>query len=344
MDSSNLEDCLIVSSPGVGGITYLEGLNQVILSTKASTGVYIGDEGFFCGRQDNGGSHLLVSREGNSQLVQLDARALDIHDVFINDGLIYVVATQNNEVVCFDCNLKPIDSWRLNGEEDSSHINSVAIYKDKLIASAFGNFNLHRQYKNGTRGHGHVFDVRTGETIISGLSQPHSLTVDRDYLYLCSSEENSLHVYDNQQLISSVQIPGYARGIAIGKDFIYVGISLSRNASLENSTLSSGAIAIIEKPTMKYIGLNMLSFREIYDIRIVKNYSDIFRMFEDQQYEIESISNALEKSRNEIEERDRLLDERDKRIELMIGSNSWKLTKPIRLFKTTLSNVLIKRK
>ena len=344
MNTYILEDNLLVSSPGVGGLTYLEGSNQITISAKASTGIYIGKEGLFCGLQENGGNHLIVAKDGAFDDIELAKYALDIHDVLVYENLIYFVATQNNSVVCLDRDFKIVESWQFPGEEDSSHINSVAVYKGRLIASAFGNFKLHREYKNVTQGLGRVFDVRTGETLIEGLSQPHSLTVVNNYLYLCSSEENTLHIYDGQSLVKSVLIPGYARGIAVGENYIYVGISLSRNVNSDISKLSSGAIAVIDKKSMICLGLNMLSFREVYDIRIVKQHSNIFTLMQLQQLDTQVLLKALEKHKQEIEIRDKEIEIRDKEIEHLdkaithiISSKSWRITKPLRDIRSAFS-------
>lgn len=330
MEYVNIEDRLIVSSPGNGGLTYIERENQVVLCNKASTGIYLGGEGFFCGLQEDGGTRLVVSRNGTSAVVELSTSALDIHDVLFHHDLLYIVATQQNEVVCLDSSLNPINRWKLAGEEDSAHINSCAIYRGKLIASAFGEFTHHREYKNGTLGLGRVFDVVTGESIITGLSQPHSLTVHEDLLYLCSSEENLLKVYDGQKLITSVQVPGYARGVAIGESSIYVGLSLSRNASSDNSSLNSGAIAVIDKQSMKMIGLNTIGFREIYDIRIVKNYADIFRTYEAQQAEIKALLDNVNLTKQQLEVQEQKIKEYRGALESITNSKSWKITKPLR--------------
>lgn len=336
MNTYILEDNLLISSPGVGGLTYLEGRNQVTISTKASTGIYIGKEGLFCGLQENGGNHLILAKDGASDDIELAKDALDIHDVLVHENLIYFVATQTNAVVCLNSDFKIVDSWQLSGEEDSSHINSVAVYKGRLIASAFGNFKLHREYKNGTQGLGRVFDVRTGETLIEGLSQPHSLTVENNYLYLCSSEENTLHVYKDQTLIKSVLIPGYARGVAVGEDYIYVGISLSRNVNSDISKLTSGAIAVIDKKSMIIVGLNMLPFREVYDIRIVNQHSNIFSIFQTTQLEIKALKLNLESSKSEIEDLSKAVQDREQILKNIMASMSWKLTKPLRIIKAII--------
>ena len=221
---------------------------------------------------------------------------------------------------------------------------SVAVYKGRLIASAFGNFKLHREYKNGTKGLGRVFDVRTGETLIEGLSQPHSLVVENNYLYLCSSEESTLHIYKDETLVKSILIPGYARGLAVGEDCIYVGISLSRNVNSDNSKLTSGAIAVLDKKTMIIVGLNMLPFREVYDIRIVNQHSNIFELIKFHQLDTQDLVDTLEKNKQEIESRNKEIESRNKEIETLTkiieeitSSNSWQITKPIRVIKNIIT-------
>jgi len=278
LDDCTLEDNLLVSSPGAGGLVYLEGQSQVVLSTKSCTGICFGKTALVWAPQDNGGRYLLEAKNGLAKLVEISTSPLDIHDVLIAEDKIYLAATQNNEVICLDRNYSRIESWRLPGEEDSAHLNSIAIYQGQLIASVFGSFTRYREYKDGTSGLGKIFNVRTGETLIDGLSQPHSLTVADDLLYFCSSQEKKLHVYDGERIVNTVLLPGYARGVAVGEHCIYVGISLSRNIGDELHELASGAISILDKKSMKCIGIKMIPFREVYDIRIVSRHADLLSL------------------------------------------------------------------
>lgn len=334
----------MVSSPGDGGLVYLEADNQVVLSYKSTTGIYVGTSELMWAPQEKGGRYLLNSKDGLAKLIEISSAPLDLHDVLIAEGNIYLAATQNNEVICLDRNYTRLESWRLPGEEDSSHLNSITIYQGQLIASIFGSFTRYRQYKDGTSGLGKIYNVRTGETLIDGLSQPHSLTVAGDLLYFCSSQEKKLHVYDGKRIIETIILPGYARGVAVGKNCIYVGISLSRNINDELHELTSGAISIIDIKSMKCIGLKLIPFREVYDIRILSSHTNLLSLTATQEAQLDKLNQTMTVYEKQIDElnqsvaaQERLADElkqtiavREKQIDEIKTSTSWSITRPIR--------------
>jgi len=339
-----LEDNLLVSSPGVGGLVYLEGQKQAVISTKSATGIYCGSSELIWAPQDNGGRFVMKAKDGAANLVELSPNPMDAHDVLKAEESIYIAATQTNEVIRFDSNFNWQESWRLPGEEDSSHLNSVAIYRGELIASIFGNFTRYRQYKEGTAGLGKIYNVRTGDPLIEGLSQPHSLTVVEGLLYFCSSQEKKLCIYDGEEVIRTVTLPGYARGLAVGKKYIYVGLSLSRNIQDELHELASGAISVLDRNTLECVGIKLLPFREVYDIRIISGYADllcVMALLEKQNIglnqsvgardaQISELTQSLVQNEARCDELTQSVATRDKQIEELRNSTSWKLTEPIR--------------
>jgi hypothetical protein len=187
-----IEDNLLVSCPDLGGMVYLEGSSKaIIINTRPSTGICFGKSELVWANQDNGGRCLTEAKNGLARQIEISPHPLDIHDVLLKDGKIYLALTYDNEIVCLNSDYQRINAWKLPGENDSAHLNSIAIYQGRLIASLFGRFKKHREYKNGTLGLGAIIDVHTGKTLIDGLSQPHSLTVKDDLLYFCSSEEKN---------------------------------------------------------------------------------------------------------------------------------------------------------
>lgn len=346
MHNIELEDSLLVSSPGVGGLIYLEGKNQVVLSTQAVTGIYSSSEELILAPQADGGRFVIQAKAGSAKKTALSSRPMDTHDALKVEDSIYIGVTQTNEIIRFDSNFNQKESWRLPGEEDSSHLNSITIYRGRLIASIFGNFTQYRQYKEGTEGLGRIYDVRTGETLVAGLSQPHSLTVVDDLLYFCNSQQKQLVIYDGERVISTTILPGYARGLAVGDRYIYVGISLSRNIDTELHELTSGAISILDRNTMECIGIKLLPFREVYDIRIITRHADllgVMAMQEKQNIDLDQLIIAsdekisaltqelvLHKARNQ--ELEQAVIAGNKQIETMKKISSWrfKITGPLR--------------
>ncbi|NOU00024.1 MAG: DUF4915 domain-containing protein [Gallionella sp.] len=334
-----MEDCLLVSCPGEGGLLYLEGDIQIPIHNKPITGLCIGNDRLLWGAQDNDGRYLTVIAQGRARQIELSLNRLDIHDLFLNKDKLYLAATENNEVICLDDNFVRVDSWKLPGEFDSAHLNSINFYQGTLIASIFGRFTKHRQYKEGTQNLGEIINVVTGETIIGGLSQPHSLTVDNGLLYCCSSEDNTLHIYEGRQIVQKIKLPGYARGIAVAEKFIYVGISLSRNAVKHSEELNSGAIVIVDKATMQQQKIIMLPFREVYDIRVVRRYTDLLTlvgMYSGQVNDLTQKANDLTQKANDLTQKANDLTQKtnvlSQTVNNLTQSTSWRVTKPLRFF------------
>jgi hypothetical protein len=276
-----IEDNLLISCPQHGGLVYLEKDSQAtIISTRPATGICFGNSSLICAYQGNYGRYLVEAKDGLARQIEVSPDPLDIHDVLLaaEESKLYLALTNNNQVVCLDSNYQRTGVWTLPGEKDSTHLNSIALYRGRLIASIFGRFTKHREYKSGTSRLGEIIDVHTGETLISGLSQPHSLTVKDDLLYFCSSEEKELHLYNGEQIINTIALPGYARGIAVGENYIYAGISLSRNVDAVKHKLEGGAVAIIDRSSFQCMGLKFIPFEEIYDVRIIPRFSDLLSL------------------------------------------------------------------
>lgn len=354
------KDTLLISCPGGdGGLFMLKGATCVRLSPRATTGLFVSDGRLLMAYQGAGGKSLRVIAEDRAEEILLDANPLDLHDVLFVDGKIYVVGTETNSVICFDQGFQKLESWGLPGENDASHINSVAVYQGKLLASIFGRFRHHREYKLGTMGRGEVVDIKTGETFIGGLSQPHSLTVVGDLLYLCSSEEGKLMIYRGSQVVGEVALSGYARGLAVSDDSLYVGISLSRNAENYPNYSGSSVVMVLDKDDQKLIRSMPLPCSEIYDIRIVNDVCGIFPdLLVDMVEEKKKIEDDLGHYRNgyesyksacahyesyktayehvlkcsEIQQRE--LDDALRQLECHRRSLSWRMTKPLRYLES----------
>ena len=317
-----LLDQLLVSSPGEGGITYFNGIEQSIISIRPTTGLVVDGNRIIFAYQDNGGNILRVVDKEKSKNIELSSGMLDLHDVYFYQDTIYVVATENNEVIHYDKNFKVINRWKLIGEHDSAHINSITIYNGRLIASIFGRFNFNREYKKDTKGRGQVIDVITGNTVIDGLSQPHSLRVANNLLYLCNSEEKELHIYEGFKLKFKMSFSGYTRGIGFGNKKIYVGISSSRNIDRNGEKPDFGYIAVIDNVSMKVENTISIPFREIYDITVVTNNLDkVFYEERDNQF-LECVNLRRSNEKKIIRYMDR--------INYMTNSRSWRITSPLR--------------
>jgi GT2 family glycosyltransferase/glycosyltransferase involved in cell wall biosynthesis len=267
-------DALLVSSPNGGGMVVVDGWVCLPISSRDATGIAVDAEAIRWCLQEDGARTIRQFSDGQFSTTTLQGEALDLHDLLASDRQLFAAATQTNEVLRLDADLAVVQRWDLGGaEQDAWHVNCLAIADGRLLASIFGRFDATRGYKGRTRGAGEVIDVRSGETLIGGLSQPHSLVAEGAQLWLCSSEEKQLHVYEEGKRIRTVALPGYARGLALGDDHVYVGLSCSRNLEVESQTgyFESGAVMVLRRDDLSPLGAVQLPWREVYDIRIVRD-------------------------------------------------------------------------
>lgn len=302
-----ISDPLLVSCPNTGGLVYIHGNSHLVITYSDVTGVSDYGEAFIWVLQDNGARSLQRVVNGGIETIELDPEYIDLHDVLVSEENIFAVHTKTNQVVRYNTNFEEMERWGLEGAQDSSHINCIAIYKDKLIASIFGRFHEFREYKNGTKELGEVIDVVSNKVLIRGLSQPHSLLVKDELLYLCNSEANELCVYKDKTLETRIKLPGYTRGLAISDDFIYVGLSKSRNVNGASKQMGAG-IAIVRRDDLFLEGVMAVPFSEIYEIKLVGNkFSAILKMLLAYQNEDGELSSIKKERLAERDAYDRLM-------------------------------------
>ncbi|MBC7988355.1 MAG: DUF4915 domain-containing protein [Luteimonas sp.] len=270
-----LRDTLLVSCANGGGVFLLDGAGIERISTVETTGIAMTPHGLLLARQSDGSNRLRRLDGGTLQTVQLADDPLDLHDVAWHDGHAYVVSTELNAVLKLDADLREVERWTLAGEHDSAHLNSICVHDGRLLGSRFGAFEQHRGYKGATRGAGHVIDVVSGEVLLTGLSQPHSLKSHDGMLWLCDSETYTLRAYRDFAQVAEYALPGYARGLAFGADEVYIGLSRSRNDA--ESPLQCARVVALDRVTMATRASVELPVDEVYDICLFQGDRDALR-------------------------------------------------------------------
>jgi Domain of unknown function (DUF4915)/Glycosyl transferases group 1 len=266
----HIGDPLFVSAPNNGGLFYVHRHLMIPLIKEDATGLTLIEDGLLWCVQTNDFNTIREVRQGALRSNVIAPQPLDLHDVMSGAGGVYAVCTEANEVIRLDETYRVVERWGFGGEPDSAHVNCIAWFEGRLLASMFGPFATHRGYKEKTRAAGRVIDVHRHVTLIEGLSQPHSLVVSGEELWLCNSEDRRVYIYDKTfTLVRQKALPGYTRGLAIGAECVYVGVSRSRNANEAHAgEFTSAVIAVLDRRSLDVIGYIPLPCNEIYDIRI----------------------------------------------------------------------------
>ena len=172
---------------------------------------------------------------------------LDIHDVAIDDNgrpvfvntLFGCLATTSDRY-SFVPIWKPPFISKL-AAEDRCHLNGLAMENGhpKYVTSVCQS-DVADAWRDRRRDGGCVIDVTTNETIVSGLSMPHSPRVYRNKLWLLDSGTGFFGFVDlkSGRFESMTFCPGYLRGLSFVGNYAVVGSSLQR----ENRTFSRLAL------------------------------------------------------------------------------------------------------
>jgi uncharacterized protein (TIGR03032 family) len=125
--------------------------------------------------------------------------------------------------------------------EDRCHLNGLAMSDGApAYVTAVSTGDARAAWREQRRDGGVVLDVRSGETVLDGLSMPHSPRMHQGRLWLLDSGNASFGYADLQRgrFEPVAFCPGYARGLAFAGRFAIVGLSKPR----ENKTFSGLAL------------------------------------------------------------------------------------------------------
>ena len=162
---------------------------------------------------------------------------LDIHDVAVDgNGQVVFINTLFSCLATISDRHSFVPSWRPPfisklAAEDRCHLNGLALENGRpAYVTAVSQSDVVDGWRERRRDGGCVLDVRTNETIASGLSMPHSPRLYRDQLWLLNSGTGYFGRLDRQSgtFEPLTFCPGYMRGISFVGDYAVVGLSLCR--------------------------------------------------------------------------------------------------------------------
>ncbi len=264
LDSKQIN--LLISCPNDGGLVWIhDGVPEYVDDISTTGLCRYEDRVFRCFQNsiDTPLTLIVYGTNGKKTLTFPDIR--DAHDILAYDGKIYVVSTGTNEVFVLSSEtFSVLDRIKFRGKGDAWHLNCLEVSEGRVLLSAFGKFRRHRGYKGKTVGAGILMDLLSGKILVDGFSQPHSPQVIDGNLFICDSENKSvLRMDTNSGARAKLDFDNYTRGISYSADYVYVGVSSSRNITQESKT---SRLVVLDRRTLGRIGEIQLRFGEIYSV------------------------------------------------------------------------------
>jgi GT2 family glycosyltransferase len=256
---------LLATCPNGGGVFVLDAHGATRLSHVDSTGLLVAGDEVRVATQADGARSWRHWHGPAWQATTLAAEPLDLHDLAWHEDGVLAACSERNAAVLYAPDGREQSRWQWDGDADACHLNSLACVEGRWLASLFGRFDTHRGYKGHTRGAGLVVDLHTRQTVLQGLSQPHSLLADGDALWLCDSETGRVLRWRAGHVDTVWSLAGYPRGLCRVGEVMLVGLSRPRNAVEDGRDGACvQAVAIVSGEVLAEIALPA---PEIYDLR-----------------------------------------------------------------------------
>jgi uncharacterized protein (TIGR03032 family) len=172
--------------------------------------------------------------------------------------------------------------------EDRCHLNGVAVQDGKpRYVTALAETDSAQGWRARKVGGGCVVDVANNQTVIRGLTMPHSPRLVGEKLLLLHSGVGQLVMAEptTGRLETIAELPGYTRGLAVHDPLVFVGLSNFRtSSSMEGVPIAAQAehlrcgFAVVDLRTGQVVAhLDFVAgIDEIFDIQILPGSSAPF--------------------------------------------------------------------
>ena len=253
-----------------GGVVLLRDGEATTLDVLSSVGLHVDGDRLYrvlraSSEVEEPGELLVYDRVGVRGYHRLDA-VNDAHDVVVHEGRLLVASTGTNSVVEVLPDGEQRTFWRGPVGGDSWHLNGLVDHEGSLVATAFGRFGSHRGWaqEGATRGAGVLFDLRSGEDLVNGLTSPHDPRPWQGGWLVCDSGNHAL-VHSTGTALRAVQLDGWTRGLAVTAEHLLVGLSRSRVPGGRRRA----AVAVIDAERFTLVDVVELAHEEVFDVVVL---------------------------------------------------------------------------
>lgn len=211
-----------------------------------------------------------------------------VHELAFTDSDLWIVNTRFSCLSVLDEDHSFVPRWRPRfvtalAPEDRCHLNGVAIVDGRVrYVTALGESDTPQGWRERKADGGCLIDVESGETVIRGLSMPHSPRWHAGRLWVLESGKGEVGYLDpaDGKVTTIARLPGFTRGLAFAGPYAFVGLSQVRESNI------FGGIPLAERVKEKLCGVWVLDLRngkvagflrfeglvqEIFDLQILQN-------------------------------------------------------------------------
>jgi uncharacterized protein (TIGR03032 family) len=180
-----------------------------------------------------------------------------IHEIAFAQGELWLVATNFSCLATLDAEHSFVPRWMPPfitelTNEDRCHLNGLCVVEGRVrYVTALGETDEPGGWREQKASGGVLIDVASGETVLTGLSMPHSPRWYDGRLWLLESGKGTLSVADPAagSVETVAELPGFTRGLLFAGGLAFVGLSQVRE------TATFGGLPMLERLDERLCGV-----------------------------------------------------------------------------------------
>lgn len=209
-----------------------------------------------------------------------------IHEIAFAQGELWMAATSFSCLATLDADHSFVPRWTPPfitelQPQDRCHLNGLCVINDQVrYVTALGESNDPGGWRDDKASGGVLIDVESGETVLRGLSMPHSPRWYDGRMWVLESGKGTLSVADLEAgtVETVAELPGFTRGLLFAGGLAFIGLSQVRE------TATFGGLPLMERLDERLCGVwavdpasgNIVAFlrfeelvQEVFDVTLL---------------------------------------------------------------------------
>ena len=162
-----------------------------------------------------------------------------IHEIEFAQGELWMVATNFSCLATLDAEHSFVPRWKPPFisqlvSEDRCHLNGLCVIDDEpRYVTALGETDVAGGWRETKASGGVLIDIESGETVLRGLSMPHSPRWHDGRMWVLESGKGTISVADLEtgSVEAVAELPGFTRGLFFAGGLAFIGLSQVRETA-----------------------------------------------------------------------------------------------------------------